>query len=83
MVLEQQDEVLYLFPDTKEQIIITLKEIVEISKNNASVMHGAGRLTIVCNTACYTLKISSIDLIAKRLNENIKLFSDDTHLNLQ
>jgi hypothetical protein len=73
LILEQRDEELYFFPETKKQIIIPLKEVVGVNKKNSSLTCGTGKLVIVTKTNRYALSIIDLNEVFKRLDENIKL----------
>ena len=78
LVLKQQDETLYLFPDTKKQVVLSLKDIVGLNKKKFGYLWdrgNAGKLIIISKTNSYSLDIRDLDTIYKRLDENIKQFN--------
>lgn len=71
LILKQQDDSIYLYPDTKNQVILPLADIVEVTKKNSSFVLGSGQLIITSKTNRYLLNINELDRIYKNFTENI------------
>ncbi|MCL2062158.1 MAG: hypothetical protein FWH03_06020 [Firmicutes bacterium] len=79
VILTQKKEFLYLFPDTKKQIVLPLKDIISIEKSKFGLWvlgnANAGKLIITSTSNCYALRICDFDKIHMLLNENLAQFT--------
>lgn len=77
----QQYDFLYLFPNTKKQVIIPLGNIKQIHKKNNfryqdDLKSSSGRLTIVTEQSTHSIQVRNVNVIYRRLNENLKLYRE-------